>query len=88
MAVLPKGEQVPHLLFLHPGPPQAPRPALAHVYILSARQFDLEETRRNGMAFLSGTHTVKLEGDDNYLYVIVYTGGSLGVFLRDPLPTT
>jgi hypothetical protein len=83
LAALPgyEGKLVPHLLFKS-RPAGNGLPLLAHVYILSSRQFDLAKTRKNGVTFASGTYRVMLEdyGQVHYLYVIAHTGEELKPF--------
>jgi hypothetical protein len=76
-----QGHQVPQLLFIAPGANDH-QPPLAMVYVLSGRQFDLERTSKNGIAFSSGSQRVKLDdfGVRGYLYVVVYTEGSWNIF--------
>jgi anti-sigma factor (TIGR02949 family) len=67
-------QQVPHLLFVS----ESNLGSLAHVYILSSQQFDLEATRKSGPAPLSGgRQVILLDHPDNkadYLYLVVYRG--------------
>jgi hypothetical protein len=84
LAVFEK-KQVPELLFFtHGDREKGLPPALAQVYVLSSRQFDLEETYRTRSQGLSGPRMVRLEWppDNNrdYLYLIVYSGHSLQPF--------
>ena len=79
-----QGQQVPQLLFVLRAERTGP-PALARVYVLSSRQFDLQQTRKNGVTFPGSTYRVELEdfGDPNYLYAIVFSGESLRSFYKE-----
>jgi hypothetical protein len=71
-----KGRQVPWLQFLHPGGGKA------DVYVIAADQFNVEELRQkaNSPSLGARGHTIEVEDAGSYVYVIVYTGGSLEPF--------
>jgi hypothetical protein len=81
-----EGRPVPYLLFFSRGDrgdPRAPPPALAHVYVLSGHQFDLDETMRNIGAPSPGIHfniSVDFSHDRDAIYLILYTGNDLKPF--------
>lgn len=82
-----RDKQVPLLLYVRPadggggGPP-----VVAQVYVLSANQFDLKRTLEHG-AFFNGSGQVAEvikhpEFPDQYLYLIISTGGTHADFRR------
>jgi hypothetical protein len=81
LVVFKDGQQVPQLRFFTRGDKDSP-PALALVYVLSSRQFNLEQTLENAKGIPSGTRMVEVHPDGNYLYLIEYTGHSLNPFMR------
>jgi hypothetical protein len=79
LEVLPKMDRpVPHLLFVSTGEPGGRKEA--HVYVLSNRQFDLQETMTN-IGTLSGrgryTPWVYFNESRDTLYVVMYSSGIL-----------
>jgi hypothetical protein len=77
-----QGRRVPHLVFLAPAQGAERPAALAHVYVLSARQFDLEKTKQtvNEVYF---QHTVLVEKPPEhpeFLFLIISTSKSLDAF--------
>jgi hypothetical protein len=82
LAIL-QGRQVPLLVFARESEEPRHRPDVARVYILSRRQFDLEQTRKN-FANLSGHHEVKildhLSEPGQYLYLVICPRGKLHRF--------
>ncbi len=73
-----QGKRVPKLLFVHRG--EHGRPVMAHVYFLSQDQFDLS-TKPVSTLPGSDSNTVCFGPRKNgYLYLVVYTGGSLAPF--------
>ncbi len=79
-----QGRPVPYLLFLSPGERGRP-PALAHVYILSNRQFDLDQSMRNIGALSPGSRyqvDVSFNPDMDALYLVLYTGNLVEDFYR------
>jgi hypothetical protein len=74
-----QGKQVPYLLFFSPGGKDK-LPAMAEVYVLSDRQFNLDEVPHN-LALAEGRKHVKfLRHPDpqhqNVVYVVVFTAGA------------
>ncbi len=77
------GKRAPHLLFV--GEPNQGRTYLAHVYILSAGQFDLKASLTQPRVG-SGKFTVELRpnpDDPKTAYLLKYTGGSLDWLLEN-----
>ncbi len=75
------GRQVPQLVFVSDGKPAD----VARVYVLSERQFDLEQTKRNFANLSGGGHRdVKLIEHSSeagqYLYLVIYPSGKLPLF--------
>jgi hypothetical protein len=81
-----EGRPVPCLLF-YSGPDRATGAgaAFAHVFVLSDRQFDLEQTMRNIGAASSGIRyqiDVTFSHDKDAIYLVFYTGDSLKRFCK------
>jgi hypothetical protein len=78
-----QGVQVPQLVFFYPGP----APALARIYVLTDRDFNLDQlvaTRAAG-----STHRVevfRLPDNPHVAFVVVYTGDSLTPFFSKARP--
>jgi hypothetical protein len=69
-----KGKRVPHLVFVTP---QGKDRAI--VYILSAKEFDVQRLTQTSHA--SGGVVAELHQDGNIIYLVKYTGNSLDPFL-------
>jgi hypothetical protein len=74
-----QGQQVPYLLFLSQGTKDRP-PALAEVYVLSERQFDIAETPRH-LGLAEGRKTMRIlrhsdPAHQNVLYLVVFPTGT------------
>lgn len=77
-----QGQRVPMLLFTS-GAKQA------RVYVLSARQFNLDELRRDPPTVDSKGYTVAVRlcpDDPTLVYIFVYTGNSMAPFVTGPPP--
>lgn len=72
-----QGRRVPHLLFHFPGSAEHPGAALAHVYVISEESFVVGDEPSHES---TSNHTVEYQRRDGFLYVIIYTGGSLAPF--------
>lgn len=78
-----KGQRVPRLTFFHRGDGDG-RPAVAHVYILSRKQFDLGEEMHPRIP--TSTHILHLLRSPDvpgFIYLVVHTGSSLDAFLKN-----
>ena len=71
---------MPELVFFQPGP----RAALARVYVLSARSFNLDPPLPTRAAGSSHRVEVFLHPENpRVAYVVLYTGESLNPFFKD-----
>ena len=79
MAVFQK-QQVPYLLLTARG---VEGPAVAHVYVLSKKQFDWEDAKTLPRNFQSGSVRVTVQDipDTQFFYVMIYTGDDPRLFL-------
>jgi hypothetical protein len=78
-----QGKRVPHLLFFHQGGGKE-RPAIAHVYVLSEHQFDLDKTKQTAESLQTGSLRVEVwrpRDNPHIAYVIIYTSEDLRPFL-------
>ncbi len=75
------GRQVPQLVFVR-GEGDTKRPLVARVYILSSRQFDLEQTKANFANFSGGGYQFRDSSEPGqYLYLIICPTDKLQLFL-------
>jgi hypothetical protein len=77
-----QGQRVPMLLFTS-GNKQA------RVYVLSTRQFNLDELKRDQPTMDSKGYTVAVRlcpDDPNLVYIFIYTGNSMAPFVTGPPP--
>jgi len=78
LAVFQK-QQVPYLLLTAPG---RDGPAVAHVHVLSKKQFDWDDARNLPNRFQSGTVRVSVQDiNTQFFYVMIYTAGDQDLFL-------
>jgi hypothetical protein len=71
-----QGRQVPRLVFFYSGAGRS-SPAIAEVYVLSSRQFDLESAARNAPPGSRKSLEVVAHPDNpNVVYLVVYTQGA------------
>jgi hypothetical protein len=70
-----QGKQVPYLVFFYNGGPNPPS-ALATVYVLSDRQFNLDDLRNRKPAFPGSGQNIWVDthpNDQHVVYVVTYT---------------
>lgn len=78
-----KGQRVPRLTFFHRGETDG-RPAVAHVYVLSRKQFDLGEEVHPRIPTSSHILQILRSPDvPGFVYLVVHTGSSLDAFLKN-----